>query len=689
VGVLPLLGTNSAVKAYIGCALALLSTIYFREFAPYRVEFTNFLGVVAQYMILLAFLAALMIHSESESSFGLSDLGLGCILLVGNMFIVALAMFLGWNRYKKELKVAEQNRAKVLKIEWAVEFSNNKFQTTLTSVIRRAVPTSHALCYYYTSLKQAQLSARVGEIPATSEGIIVSMLSPAHLSNNNPNDLAALKLMGPLAESREAVLCLSIPHALLFKFESSRSYRDDDVVKVNQTHAQHLRVIPSDLLVAMGTYKSSKKNKKNSVSTNSRVKAFGSSSSSSSSFSVDKVRIESSDANQLVEDGRDQEVSVDVDKQFKNGLMMNKTSSHHHRALTLSAKCALRAYQLKDANACFAPRIHPSEFYHPITPNYQPSGVLQPITCSEYTNIMSKIRYECECEQTVPLYHYTTMSVADLILEGGFRMSTQGQGDGGMYFSTLGPSSYDLGSPQYEENIIIDCFGKERLEEYRGKHKLDVVFIYGINPKCVEQAPGGRENAKMINKVMFELFSKPKLDGSYYLRPDFIKAALYIDGTSKLPLNRMEALKELELEKEKDRSIQMKLKEMERILKENSSSTRSSRMLLHVQNSSQFSMGVGNGKSEWGDEEQNGDDGDYIESSDSATQEGGGRLKARSHRSPTLQGRLVNGLSNTLHMMSYHSQPPPPPPPPPPTATSHQKERNEVELTRVNPLVNP
>ena len=43
-----------------------------------------------------------------------------------------------------------------------------------------------------------------------------------------------------------------------------------------------------------------------------------------------------------------------------------------------------------------------------------------------------------------------------------------------VYFSTLGPASYDLGTSKYEENIIVDCFGRERLEEYRGKHKLDV-----------------------------------------------------------------------------------------------------------------------------------------------------------------------------------------------------------------------
>ena len=40
--------------------------------------------------------------------------------------------------------------------------------------------------------------------------------------------------------------------------------------------------------------------------------------------------------------------------------------------------------------------------------------------------------------------------------------------------SSKGPASYDMCSSKYEENIIVDCFGRERLEEYRGKHKLDV-----------------------------------------------------------------------------------------------------------------------------------------------------------------------------------------------------------------------
>jgi hypothetical protein len=71
-------------------------------------------------------------------------------------------------------------------------------------------------------------------------------------------------------------------------------------------------------------------------------------------------------------------------------------------------------------------------------------------------------------------------------------MSTQGQGDGGVYFSTLGPAAYALGTDAYEENIIIDCFGPERLNEYEGKGMLDLCLIYGAEPKVLSQAPGER-----------------------------------------------------------------------------------------------------------------------------------------------------------------------------------------------------
>ena len=80
----------------------------------------------------------------------------------------------------------------------------------------------------------------------------------------------------------------------------------------------------------------------------------------------------------------------------------------------------------------------------------------------------------------VPIYHYTSPLSAPLILRGGLRISTkQGQSDGGVSFRH---ATYGLGSPDIEENIINDCFDKERLDEYRGKHKLDECFVCGVEP---------------------------------------------------------------------------------------------------------------------------------------------------------------------------------------------------------------
>ena len=120
----------------------------------------------------------------------------------------------------------------------------------------------------------------------------------------------------------------------------------------------------------------------------------------------------------------------------------------------------------------------------------------------------------------MPVFHYTSPALAPLILSTGLRMSTQGQGDGGVYFSTLSPASYGLGTPDYEENLISDCFGKERVKEYLGKHKLDLVLVYGIDPELLQQAPGGRVNAKMVSKKTFETLSLPDADGNFFLRPD-------------------------------------------------------------------------------------------------------------------------------------------------------------------------
>lgn len=92
-----------------------------------RVEFTNVLAVVAQYTILLAFLAALVISTGSLEVFGLTNFALGTILWATNLAVVTLAIVIGWKRYREDRytkKSLIHDRA--VKIEWAAEFSANK-----------------------------------------------------------------------------------------------------------------------------------------------------------------------------------------------------------------------------------------------------------------------------------------------------------------------------------------------------------------------------------------------------------------------------------------------------------------------------------------------------------------------------------------------------------------------------------
>ena len=160
--------------------------------------------------------------------------------------------------------------------------------------------------------------------------------------------------------------------------------------------------------------------------------------------------------------------------------------------------------------------------------------VAAPKSVAEYLAYLRVVRGAIEDAGLVPLFHFTQRPLAGLICSSGLRMSKQGQGDGGVYFSTFSPASYGLGQPDYEKNLIIDCFGKERLEEYRGKHKLDLVLIYGMHPSIIQQAPGGRHNAKVVGKATFENITLPSPvagngDAFYFLRADRIFGALEVD----------------------------------------------------------------------------------------------------------------------------------------------------------------
>ena len=108
-------------------------------------------------------------------------------------------------------------------------------------------------------------------------------------------------------------------------------------------------------------------------------------------------------------------------------------------------------------------------------------------------------------------------------------MSTQGQGDGGVYKSTRGLGSYKFGTAEYERLLITDCFGPERVDEYIGKGKLDVLLILVVHESLLSFVPGGRDNAVFIQKRAFEVLASPSEDGCHYLHPAVIAACFRVN----------------------------------------------------------------------------------------------------------------------------------------------------------------
>jgi hypothetical protein len=191
------------------------------------------------------------------------------------------------------------------------------------------------------------------------------------------------------------------------------------------------------------------------------------------------------------------------------------------------------------------------------------SEVVKVKSMLDYINAMKQSRKKAEQLNLVPLYHFTNPNVVPLILKEGVRMSTQGQGDGGVYFSTLGPASYDLGGSKYEENIIRDCFGVHRIPEYKGQGKLNALIVYGVCPLILQQAPGGRDHAKFVPRVTFENMSLPGFDGNFFLRTDNILSVMIINADQK-PSRASWYAADLELEKDLDKEVGKSLVESEK-----------------------------------------------------------------------------------------------------------------------------
>lgn len=508
-GIIPLLAEGNLERALIGQAASLVSIVVYREVLPFRVRFASGLSYGAQIVIFIVYSAAVVIESGAGDK--IDQTLFGALLCLGTLAILAAAAVASFQRQSvKKRAIAWKQERMLTKVELACHFSRTKFASTFDTVREQNVPPSHCLAYCYDTLKKVQHMVRrgvpVGSGGADDDGIIVSL--------NQPHDLSDAEKL--IFTHREALVALVLPRSILVPSPSS---------------AEGIFSVPRSVLEAMR-----------------------------GSFAGDLV----------------------------------DPTLWHQGTPILLPQCIARAFQLEDSGvpgrdeddvkgkrlSTVVTAVSQLEKWKKAAKRKMGDGkkapdeeaanneveavkvVSVPASCSAYLDAMDAIRAHCEGRGWLPLYHYTVPFVAPFILESGLRMSTQGQGDGGVYFSTLGPASYDLSTPEYEANIITDCFGKERLDEYRGKHKLDVCLVYGAEPRILSQARGGRDNAKMVGKRMFEDFSLPHADGNYFLRPDRILGAFLLDPTKALG-GHHEASARMEEEKGKDQIVKESLKNEE------------------------------------------------------------------------------------------------------------------------------
>mmetsp|Transcript_26879 Transcript_26879/g.34893 ORF Transcript_26879/g.34893 Transcript_26879/m.34893 type:complete len:293 (+) Transcript_26879:3191-4069(+) len=145
--------------------------------------------------------------------------------------------------------------------------------------------------------------------------------------------------------------------------------------------------------------------------------------------------------------------------------------------------------------------------------------------------------------------------------------------------STLGPLSYGLGGDRYESNIIKDCFGVDKQDEYLGQGKVDLVIVYGCEPSTIHTifnnggGGGGRSSSssggggssntsKCISKPTIKMFSLYDREKNYFLRKDRILGVFQVDKYEN-PKIETNILSEIEIEKTRDQSFNNKIDEYE------------------------------------------------------------------------------------------------------------------------------
>ena len=410
-------------RALIGLLVAFWSSHLARELWPFIRPRTSILYFIANLQISGVFFAAVLLLSESVNGFGLKDSELGILLLLMNIVCFVLVVYWGF-----QLEAAEEARLRkrennVVKIEWACGFTKTKFATTLSALVAESLSISDVLCFHYTSMSWAKEFVRAG-LPAfaAEQGVVFSLNALHDLTDEDRAFFTDI----------EVVLVCVLPKRLLVPFHVSRG-------------ASSLWLMPSKLLSCV------------------RVSDFSEILSPElwvhGCLVLPPYVIKRA---YLVSSSRSAEIPLDIgsfDRDYNYASSPMKESDAGLKARSLDKMRSITDEQKNDFSlnrprwlSTQLPSLSFSMDLY-IAAQNENVQVIKAQNCQSYLAAINTARNACAERGLLPIFHYTQPSLAPLILSAGLRMSTQGQGDGGVYFSTLSPASYELGSQHYEHNI--------------------------------------------------------------------------------------------------------------------------------------------------------------------------------------------------------------------------------------------
>ena len=111
-------------------------------------------------------------------------------------------------------------------------------------------------------------------------------------------------------------------------------------------------------------------------------------------------------------------------------------------------------------------------------------------------------------------------------------MAPQGYSDGGVYFSTKNPLSYEPELSSYATRLHHDGFGPENVapgasedtgnwspSHHVSAASVDMCVVYAIHPEALHAVPD-RPDVWIVPRSAFQSFSVVAPDGAYYLRAD-------------------------------------------------------------------------------------------------------------------------------------------------------------------------